>query len=205
VAQTGFVPDLILTSTLTRSLESAAFTFPNQFVSFQGSQPTAAVQTTELLNDQVVSWADVVVSDEQDAVTAHKSHLAPFHGAHSASRYHHAGCDLAQPVRPRRWKHVTAPQDGHTAEFERFKPLEAQYPDQFTYPEEPRDSAQLRAALVWRLLAEVPHTNVAVFTHSKLIKHGYHIHLLGPLIGQARRRRLQRVGNHRHRAPRTRP
>jgi hypothetical protein len=54
-ASTGFVPDLVLTSTLTRSLETAALTFPNQFVSFQGSKPTAAVQSTDLLNDQVTS------------------------------------------------------------------------------------------------------------------------------------------------------
>lgn len=176
------MPDLILTSTLTRSLETAALAFPNQFVACQGRPPTAAVQTTELLNDQVVAWADVVADDAQDELSAHKPQLARFHGAHSASRYHHAGCDPAQPLRPRRWAHVTAPQDGHTAEFARFKPLEAQHPDQFTYPEETRESAQLRAALVWRLLADVPHARVAVFTHAKLIKHGYHIHLLGPLI-----------------------
>jgi len=180
LAQHDFVPDLILTSTLTRSLETSALMFPNQFVPFHCSQPTANVQTTELLNDQVVSWADAPSSDERE-VLRDRPQLARFSGAHSSSRYHHVCCDYAKPLR-RQWKYATKPQDGHTADFEHFKSLEAQYPDQFTFPEETRESAQLRAALVWRLLAEVPEPNVAVFTHSKLIKHGYHIHLLGPLI-----------------------
>ena len=154
--------------------------FPTQFVPFHCNQPTANVQTTELLNDQVVSWADVPSSDEREVLRG-RPQLERFSGAHSSSRYHHICCDPAKALR-RQWKYVTKPQDGHTADFEHFKSLEAQYPDQFTFPEETRESAQLRAALVWRLLAEVPEPNVAVFTHSKLIKHGYHIHLLGPLI-----------------------
>jgi len=52
------------------------------------------------------------------------------------------------------------------------------------YPEEPRESAQLRAANAWRLLAECEGSSIAVFTHAKLIKHGYFIHLLGPLQGE---------------------
>ena len=47
------------------------------------------------------------------------------------------------------------------------------------YPKEERDNAKMRAGLFWRWLAEREETRVAVFTHSKLIKQGEGIWMLG--------------------------
>jgi hypothetical protein len=75
---------------------------------------------------QVVAWADVP-RDEAE-VLAHHPQLARFFAQSNAraSRYGHVGCDAQAPLRPRRWQHVTSPQDGRTSEFDHFKALEAQ-------------------------------------------------------------------------------
>jgi hypothetical protein len=55
------------------------------------------------------------------------------------------------------------------------------------FPQEPRENAQKRAALLWRMLSENrPERDVAVFTHSKMVKEdhraGHSVLLLGPGI-----------------------
>ena len=180
-AKFGFEPELILTSTLTRSMQTATLTFPTHFAAFQGVKHTARVMATELLCDPVMSWADV--ERAPDVIAAEHPQLARFFfataaaGAESASRYERVGCDPSASRRPRRWKLVTSLSDHDKQNKEGV-----QHPKQLRYPEELRVSARLRAALAWRLLADAPENNIAVFTHTKLVKHGMGIHLLGPEI-----------------------
>ena len=52
-------------------------------------------------------------------------------------------------------------------------------------PVEPHESARRRAALVWRWLSENrPEKNIAIVTHSKMIKEHERIWLLGPGIAE---------------------
>jgi len=114
-------------------------------------------------------------------VVAEHPHLARFTGAMSSTRFHRSGCRPDAALRPRRWNLVTPPPPpcgAAAAEADTAAAVDAALRP---FPQEPRPSAALRAALVWRLLSENrPERAVAVFTHSKLIMDGYGICLLGP-------------------------
>ena len=60
-------------------------------------------------------------------------------------------------------------------------------------PKEPRKHARQRAGLFWLWLAERKEIHVVVVTHSKLIKHGENIWLLGDNIPQVRNGEAFRV------------
>jgi hypothetical protein len=116
-------------------------------------------------------------------VVAEHPHLARFAGAMSSTRFHRSGCRPDAALRPRRWNFATPPPPpggaAAAAAADAAGPVVGAALRPF--PQEPRPSAALRAALVWRLLSENrPERAVAVFTHSKLIMDGYGICLLGP-------------------------
>lgn len=163
LAQSDFRADLIASSPLTRCLETAVLAFPDQFVtSGDGAPPTAAVVVVSTLLPEIVhSWADT--GQPLDVVCTSHPQLERFRGAESRSRFQHVGCQSNQPVRPCRW---TEQAGGN--------------------PVEERASALLRAGLVWRWLAEPTRTerNIAVVTHSKLIKKSGNICMLGPSIDE---------------------
>lgn len=163
LAQCGFRPDLIASSPLTRCLETAALAFPDQFVAFGNGVPrTAAVVVVSTLLPEIVrSWADT--GRPLGLVCTTHPQLERFRGTESGSRFQHVGCQLHQAVRPCRW---TEQPGGN--------------------PVEERASALLRAGLVWRWLAEPSRKerNIAVVTHSKLIKKSGKICMLGPSIDE---------------------
>ena len=174
LAVNGFQPDLIVSSPLTRCLETAALVFPAAFLSATAAAPTPKLKVlSELLPEIVHSWGDTgrslgaiidggVERAPFDQICREpKPQLEPFRGAESKSRFQKVGCSPTGMRRGCRWQ---------------LKSFDGR-------PEEDRRNAKLRCALVWRWLCENrPEERIAVFTHSKLIKASEHIHLVGPAI-----------------------
>ena len=180
LALCGFQPDLILSSPLTRCLQTASLAFPAAFtpVALGGLVPrlSCEVKMSHLLPEAVDSWADCGRPID-DVIADGNPDLERFRGAMSASRFQRVGSDPNAALRPRRWDFVTETMGADGVR----RPLEV------PFPQEPRRSAQLRAALVWRLLSENrPERRVFVVTHSKLVKEdsreGFSGNLLGPGI-----------------------
>eukprot|EP00040_Diaphanoeca_grandis_P017516 m.91507 g.91507 ORF g.91507 m.91507 type:complete len:265 (+) comp26476_c0_seq2:190-984(+) len=153
-ARAGFYPQLILSSPLTRCLQTAALAFPTEFVQHNGSKLSTRVATTHLLPECVDSFGDR--GRDIDQVIVDHSYLERFRNAMCETRFHNM---IPTP----RWKTIT---DDHGPE---------------PFPKEDRELAKKRVALVWRLISELPHSDkrVAVFTHSKLVKRDYDIHMIG--------------------------
>ena len=143
------------------------------------------LNVSPLLPEAVDSWGDV--DQPLTAVVATWPHLRPFNtpswkngagGGVAVSRYHRVGSQADAALRPKRWQLVMHHPNGTALEQ--------------PHPHEPRSNAQLRAALVWRLLSEhgPNQPNVAVFTHSKMViedtRPGYRVGLLGPGIKEFR-------------------
>lgn len=172
----GFVPDLVVSSPLTRCLETAALVFPTAFLpaAVAAAPPPPKLKVlSKLLPEIVHSWGDTgrslaAVIDGEKGRRDPKPHLEAFRGAESGSRFQNVDCISKGRPRPRRWveeKEVTE------ALGEGGKPREG------------RGNAKLRCALVWRWLSENrPEQRIAIVTHSKLIKTGEKVHLVGPGI-----------------------
>ena len=170
VALGEFQPELIVSSPLTRCLQTAAFTFPRYFElnlkgRLQGNMDgDVKVKWSHLLPEQVHTWADV--GRGIDDVIREYPFLDRFRDAQSKSRFQNKGCvpsDLGGEPLGCRWVSNPDPAKGPDA----------------MYPEETKENAQKRVALVWRYLAEAAESHIAVFTHSKLVLENYDICFLG--------------------------
>lgn len=148
----GFRPQLVVSSPLTRCMQTAVLAFPAEFL--PGHQADVKV-LSQLLPEIVHSWGDT--GCPLDEICDKHPQLERFRKAESASRFQHVDCDPSQGSRPRRWELQPA---GN--------------------PVEQRCNAKRRAALVWRWLSENrPEQNIAIVTHSKMINEGEQVCLLG--------------------------
>lgn len=183
LAFSGFRPQLILSSPLTRSLQTATFAFPKEFVD-PATPATCNLKTCKLLSPAVDSWGDC--EREIDDVVAARPELTKWQGSMTRSRFQRVrSVEGGEPL-PRRWQLVTS--DARTGAA--LDAAEVKGP-RAPFPQEPRANARKRAALLWRLLSENrPEKNVAVFTHGKLItedrRPGHLVGLLGPGIEDLR-------------------
>lgn len=162
----GFRPQLIVSSPLTRCLETAALAFPADFDAsarpghWGVGDPADVKVLSQLLPEICHSWGDT--GRPLDEVCNEHPQLERFRTSESSSRFQYVNCDKSQPLRPRRWSQS---KQGN--------------------PVEPRDNARRRAALVWRWLSENrPEQHIALVTHSKMIMESEAVCLCGPGIAQ---------------------
>ena len=183
LAMGGFRPDLIVSSPLTRCLETAALVFSAAFLPHAAERPQIKV-LSKLLPEIVHSWGDTGrsldavidggVEPLSGAMRDPKPHLEAFRGAESRSRFQKDDCNKKGQLRGCRWQKKAG--------------------GEFGKPREDRAHAKLRCALVWRWLSENrPERRIAIVTHSKLIKAREDIHLAGPGIDEIQNGEFVRV------------
>ena len=157
MAQEHIRPDLIVSSPLTRCLQTAALAFPDVFLS---NREDCTLQMCSLLPEKVDSYGDC--ERRIATVIEEKPELYLFEHTMSQSCYQKKNQDdkLDQIYSPR-WELATDDKN------------------EFPFPSESKESARKRVALFWRWLAERPEQVIAVVTHSKLVKKHYQICMLG--------------------------